>query len=148
MELHISIYRAPLITNYAALFELWGSIKLTHRTLCHAIFFLTRLAWFLPEASIGLRVLPLPASVRPSVRQSVRPSVRHQVFPRDNSSPVQARITKFGPYVSKTLVKIPIFFWFFFLGGGGRGIDWPWPSRSNLTSKFGSKGWLNMICQF
>ena len=48
---------------------------------------------FLPEASIGLRVLSLPASVRPSVS----PSVRHQVCPRDNSSPVQARITKFGP---------------------------------------------------
>ena len=44
---------------------------------------------FLPEASIGLRVLSLPASVRPSVR--------HQVCPRNNSSPVQARITKFGP---------------------------------------------------
>ena len=28
---------------------------------------------------------------------SVRQSVRHQVCPRDNSSPVQARITKFGP---------------------------------------------------
>ena len=27
----------------------------------------------------------------------VRPSVRHKVCPRDNSSPVQARITKFGP---------------------------------------------------
>ena len=33
------------------------------------------------------------ACVCPSVRQSVR----HQVCPRDNSSPVQARITKFGP---------------------------------------------------
>ena len=32
---------------------------------------------FLPEASIGLRVLSLPASVRPSVRP--------QVCPRDNS---------------------------------------------------------------
>ena len=30
MELHISIYKAPLISNYAALFELWGSIKLIH----------------------------------------------------------------------------------------------------------------------
>ena len=30
------------------------------------------------------------------VRPSVRPSVRHQVCPRDNSSPVQAKITKFG----------------------------------------------------
>ena len=28
---------------------------------------------------------------------SVRPSVRHQVCPRDNSSPVQATITKFRP---------------------------------------------------
>ena len=44
---------------------------------------------FLPEASIGLRVLSLPASVRQSVR--------HQVCQRDNSPPVQARITKFGP---------------------------------------------------
>ena len=61
------------------------------------------------------------ACVRPSVRQSVR----HQVCPCDNSSPVQARITKFGPWVEKTLVKIPIVF----------GVDWPWPSRSNLTSK-------------
>ena len=33
------------------------------------------------------------ACVCPSVRQSVR----HQVCPRDNSSPIQARITKFGP---------------------------------------------------
>ena len=33
------------------------------------------------------------ACVCPSVRQSVR----HQVCPRDNSSPVQATITKFGP---------------------------------------------------
>ena len=31
------------------------------------------------------------------LRLSVRQSVRHQVCPRDNSSPVQARITKFGP---------------------------------------------------
>ena len=52
---------------------------------------------FLPEASFGLRVLSLPASFRPSVRPSVRPSARHQVFARDNSSPVQARITKFEP---------------------------------------------------
>ena len=31
------------------------------------------------------------------LRLSVRPSVRHQVCPRDNSSPVQATVTKFGP---------------------------------------------------
>ena len=35
-------------------------------------------------------------------------SVRHQVCPRDNSSPIQVRITKFGPKMQNTLVKIPI----------------------------------------
>ena len=45
--------------------------------------------------------------------------------PRDNLEPVQARIAKFGPKMQKTLVKFPIV-----LGG-----NWPWPSRSNLTSK-------------
>ena len=45
--------------------------------------------------------------------------------PRDSSGPVQARIAKFGPKMQKTLVKVPIV-----LGG-----NWPWPSRSNLTSK-------------
>ena len=45
--------------------------------------------------------------------------------PGDNSGPVQARIAKFGPKMQKTLVKVPIV-----LGG-----NWPWPSRSNLTSK-------------
>ena len=59
---------------------------------------------FLPDASIGLRVLSLPASVRPSVS----PSACHQVCPRDNSSPVQVRATKFGPKVLNTLVKIPV----------------------------------------
>ena len=54
-----------------------------------------------------------------------RPSVRHQVCPRDNSSPVQARITKFGPKMQNTLVKVPIFW-------GGNQL---WPSRSNLRSK-------------
>ena len=38
----------------------------------------------------------------------VRPSVRHQVCPRDNSSPVQAWLTKFGPKMQNTLVKVPI----------------------------------------
>ena len=42
--------------------------------------------------------------------------------PRDNSGPVQARITKFGPKMQKTLVKVPIV-----LGG-----NWPWPSRSKV----------------
>ena len=44
--------------------------------------------------------------------------------PSDNSSTVQARITKFGPEKQNTLVKIPIVFW----------GNWPWPSMSNLTS--------------
>ena len=70
---------------------------------------------FLPEASFGLRVLSLPESV--CVYQSL-------ACPHDNSSPVQARITKFGPEKQNTLVKIPIVF----------GGNWPWPSRSNLTS--------------
>ena len=39
--------------------------------------------------------------------------------------PVQARIAKFGPKIQKTLVKVPIV-----LGG-----HWPWPSKSNLSSK-------------
>ena len=44
--------------------------------------------------------------------------------PDDNSRPVQARIVKFGPKMQKTLVKVPIVL----------GSNWPWPSRSNLTS--------------
>ena len=51
--------------------------------------------FFLPEANIGLRVLSRLASMQPSIS----PSVRHQVCLHDNSTPVQARITKFGPYV-------------------------------------------------
>ena len=72
---------------------------------------------FLPEASFGLRVLSSPVSV--CVYQSL-------ACPHDNSSPVQARITKFGPEKQNTLVKIPIVF----------GSSWLWPSRSNLTSNW------------
>ena len=43
--------------------------------------------------------------------------------PHHNSSPIQARITKFWPEVQNNLDKIPIV-----LGG-----NWPWPSRSNST---------------
>ena len=42
--------------------------------------------------------------------------------PDHNSSPIQVRITKFGPEVENSLVKVPII-----LGG-----NWPWSSRSNL----------------
>ena len=64
--------------------------------------------------------------------------VRHQVCPRDNSSPVQARITKFGPKMQNNLVKVLIIFFFFFFGGGGGGGgrgNRPWPSWSNSGSK-------------
>ena len=77
--------------------------------------------FLLPEASFGLRVLSLPACVCVCVCLCVRQS---WACPSDNSSTVQARITKFGPEKQNTLVKIPIVFW----------GNWSWPSRSNLTS--------------
>ena len=48
--------------------------------------------------------------------------------PCDNSSPIQGRITKFGPRVKNTFGKIPIIL----------GSDWPWPLMWNLMlqSKF------------
>ena len=51
--------------------------------------------------------------------------VRVCTCPHDNSGPVQAMISKFGPKMQKTLVKVPVV-----LGG-----NWHWPSRSNLTLK-------------
>ena len=64
--------------------------------------------------------------------QPSRPNLRSKskftpfwACPHHNSSPIQARITKFGPEVQNTLVKIPIV-----LGG-----NWPWPSRSDWTPK-------------
>ena len=78
----------------------------------------------LPEASFGLRVLSLPASVCLCVCVCVYQS---RACPRDNSPLIQASIAKCGVHVQftvqKTLVKNPIVF----------GGDWPWPSRSNLT---------------
>ena len=73
---------------------------------------------FLPEASFGLQVLSSPASVGLCVRVCVYQS-------QDNSSPIQARITKFGPEMQNTSVWVPIVF----------GDDRPWYSRSNLTWK-------------
>ena len=96
--------------------------KITVNTLTSIIFH----GSFLPEASFGLRVLSLPASVCVCVCVSVCLSVCQSLAcPGDNSGPVQARIAKFGPKMQKTLVKVPIVF----------GGNWPWPSRSNLTSK-------------
>ena len=79
---------------------------------------------FLPEASFGLRVLSLPVSVCPCVRVSVC-VYQSRAGPHDNSPLVQARITKFGTKVQKTLVKVPIVL----------GDDRPWLSRSNVTWK-------------
>ena len=70
----------------------------------------------------GIVIACVCVCVRVCVCQSVCQSL---ACPRDNLGPVQARIAKFGPKMQKTLVKVPIV-----LGG-----NWPWPSRSNLTSK-------------
>ena len=70
----------------------------------------------------GLRVLSLPASVCVSVCQSVCQSLN---CPRNNSRPVQVRLTKFGPKVQNDLVKVPKVLW----------SDQPWPSRSTIRSK-------------
>ena len=47
-----------------------------------------------------------------------RLSFRHQVCPRDNSSPVQARLATFGPKMQNTLVKVPIACWGWVWGCG------------------------------
>ena len=59
---------------------------------------------FLPEVSFGLQVLSLPVSVCEymCVCQSLCQSL---ACPRDNSGPVQAKITKFGPKAQNNLVK-------------------------------------------
>ena len=76
---------------------------------------------FLPEASFGFRVLSLPASVCLCVCVSLCQSL---ACPCDNSGPVQASITKFGPKVQNNLLKVSIVLW----------SDHPWSSRSNLRS--------------
>ena len=75
---------------------------------------------FLPEVSFGHRVLSSPVSVGLCVCV-----YQSRACPHDNSSPSQARITKFGPEMQNTLVWVPIVF----------GDDRPWSSRSNLTWK-------------
>ena len=60
-----------------------------------------KMTGFLPGVSFGLWVLSLPASACLCVYQSLACS-------RDNSGPVQARITIFGPKIQNALVKVPI----------------------------------------
>ena len=85
-----------------------GKQKFAHRTLtfCCLVthYGVLEPGRFLPEASFGLRVLLSPASVGQCVCV-----YQSWACPHDNSSPVQARITKFGPKVQNTLVKFPIF---------------------------------------
>ena len=62
-------------------------------------------AFFYPRPVLAFgycRCLRLCVSVCLSVCQS-------RVCPRNNSGPVRAKITKLGPKMQKTLVKIPIF---------------------------------------
>ena len=82
---------------------------------------------FLSEASFGLRVLSLPASVCLCLRVFVCPCVyQSRACPHDNSQLVQARVIKCRTKVQKSLVKVPLVL----------GDDRPWPCRSNLTWKF------------
>ena len=73
---------------------------------------------FLPVTSFGLRVLSLPASVCPCVfiNHGLAQTITHHLF--------KLVSPKFGVLEQ----KIPIVL----------GVDRPWPSRSNLTSKYKS----------
>ena len=51
--------------------------------------------------------------------------IQKRACPCDNSSPVQARATKFGSEVLNTLVKTPVVL----------GVDWAWHVKFNLFSK-------------
>ena len=85
---------------------------------------------FLPEASFGLRILCLPASVCECIFVC-----QPQVCLRHNSSRLQVRTTKFGQKMQINLVKTPIVFFFFLFFVGGCVFFLPWPSRSNLICK-------------
>ena len=99
-------------------FDVWNSVLNVAKYSCTLIF--TR-GQFWPSG-IVIACVCVCVRVCVCVCQSVCQSL---ACPRDNSGPVQARVAKFGPKLKKTLVKVPIV-----LGG-----NWPWPSRSNLTSK-------------
>ena len=83
----------------------------------------------LPESMLTFYPRPVLAfgychRLRLWVRVSVCVCVyQSRACPHDNSSPIQARVTKFGPEMQNTLVWVPIVF----------GDDRPWSSRSNFT---------------
>ena len=104
----IGIYRTMFINH----------MDQTKRSQTALVFVVVVVGFFYPRPVLASGYCRCPCP-------SARPSVRHQVCPCDNSSPVQARITKFGSKMQNTLVKVPIV-----LGG-----NQPWPSRSNLSSK-------------
>ena len=88
--------------------------------------------WFyhkIYDASCGCHFYPRPVlaiGYCRCLRLCVCPCVCQSLAcPRDNSRPVQTRITKLRPKMQKTLVKVPVVI---------RG-NWPWPSSSNLTWK-------------
>ena len=79
---------------------------------------------FLPEASFGLWVLSLPASVCLCVRPSVCVCAKHLLVRAITHHPFKLR----SPNL-EYMCKRPWLRSLLFLGG-----FWPWPSRSNLTS--------------
>ena len=87
-------------------------------SLCHA---------FLLEASIGLRVLSLPGSVCVCVSTFFVRTITHLTF--------QLELSNLDQKIQQILLKCPIVF----------GVDWPWPSRSNLTS-FQNSVYLHRFC--
>ena len=87
------------------------------------------LGLLLPEASFGLRVLSLPASVCPCVRVSVNPGLSQWACPHDELSPVQVRITIFGSYIHKWLRSI-------LFCGVGRVVDLDLQGQIYNNSKF------------
>ena len=85
----------------------------------------TRSFDFLPEASFGLRVLSLPASVCLCVRPSVCVCGKHLLVRAITHHPF-----KLGSPNLDNRCKRPWLRSLLFWGG-----DWPWPSRSNWTPK-------------
>ena len=85
---------------------------------------LKMLAFFLPEASFGLRVLSLPASVCVSVRPTVRVCGNHLLVRAITHHPFKLGSPNLDHRCKRPWLKPYCF-----------GGDWPWPSRSNLTSK-------------